>query len=140
MENAEIQKSSGVPIGLPISAVILLILGLIANPLIKNNATEEQLARNVILSAIPFILIFAAIIITFMSLIWFMASRLNDRISPRIYQPIEWMLMGGIVFGILLMFQPWVFILFRVGFLMLLVSTLTYILWSHIRPGEGTKP
>lgn len=139
MENAEIQRSSSVPIGLPISAVILLILGLIANPLIQNNASEEQLARNVILSAIPFILIFAAIIITFMSLIWFLASKLNDRISPKVYQPIEWMLMGGIVLGILLMFQPWVFILFRVGFLMLLVSTLSYILWSHIRPGEGSE-
>ena len=51
MENSE-ETRSGVPRGLPIAAVILLILGFIAMPVINNNATDEQLAKNVILSAI----------------------------------------------------------------------------------------
>jgi hypothetical protein len=32
------------------------------------------------------------------------------------------------------MFQPWLYILYKFGFLILLVSTLGYILWSHIAP------
>jgi hypothetical protein len=128
------KKGTRVPRGLPLSGVILLILGLVAQPLINAVASEEQLARNVLLSAMPFILIFIAIIIFYMSLVWYGASKLNDRISDRIYRPIELGLMGGIVLGILFMFQPWVFALFRVGFILLLASTLSYILWSHVRP------
>ncbi len=137
MAETENKSGGGVPKGLPISAVILLILGLIAWQIMPNIVTEEQMARNVILAAIPFILIFASIIIAFMSLVWFAASKLNDNISEKTYRPIEYILIGGIVLGILLMFQPWVFELFRVGFFLLLVSTIFYILWSHVRP-KGT--
>ena len=68
MENSEKKKGGGVPRGMPISAVILLVLGLIAMQVVPNIVTEEQMARNVLLAAIPFILIFAAIIIAYMSL------------------------------------------------------------------------
>jgi hypothetical protein len=119
---------------MPISGVILIILGIVARPIILANATEEQLNRNVLLSAIPFILIFAAIVIFYMSLIWFLSIRLGGRVAQRIYRPIELGLIGGILLGVIFMFQPWVFVLFRVGFFVLLASTLSYILWSHIRP------
>jgi len=134
MESAEKKKRSGVPIGMPIAAVVLLVLGLVVRPLILNNASEQQLARNVLLSAIPFILIFAAIVIVFMSVVWFVASKLNDNVSQKLYRPVELALMGGILLGIFLMFQPWLFGLFRVGFFLLLGSTLGFILWSHVRP------
>jgi len=134
MAETEKKPGGGVPKGLPISAVILLILGLIAWQIMPNIVTQEQMARNVILAAIPFILIFASIIIAFMSLVWFTASKLSDNISEKTYRPIEYILIGGIVLGILLMFQPWVFELFRVGFFLLLISTIFYILWSHVRP------
>ena len=137
MAETEKKSGEGVPKGLPISAGILLVLGLIAWQVMPNIVTEEQMARNVILAAIPFILVFASIIIAFMSLVWFTASKLNDNISEKTYRPIEYILIGGIVLGILLMFQPWVFELFRVGFFLLLVSTIFYILWSHVRP-KGT--
>ena len=133
MEAVE-EKKSGVPRRLPIAAVILLILGLIAIPLINNNVSEEQLATNVIISAIPFILIFASILVAFMSLVWFTSSRLSDNISEKIYRPIEYALIGGILLGIFFMFQPWVFQLFRIGFFLLLGSTIGFILWSHVRP------
>jgi hypothetical protein len=35
------------------------------------------------------------------------------------------------------MFQPWVFLAYRYGFLVLLISTLGFILWSHIVPRES---
>ena len=67
-------------------------------------------------------------------------GRLSDNIAENIYRPIEYVLIGGIVLGVLLMFQPWVFQLFRVGFFMLLLATIGYILWSHVRPGAATEP
>lgn len=123
-----------VPIGLPLAAVILLALGFAAGPLIRSTATEEQLARNVLLSALPFILIFIAIILIYMTIIWAVASALNDQVSARTFKIIEYVAIGGILFGIFGMLQPWVFPLFRIGFMALLFSTLFYILWSHIRP------
>jgi len=144
MEN-EKESKSGVPKGLPIASAILLALGLIAIPIV-NNVSEEQLARNVIIAAIPFILIFASIIVAFMSLVWFASSRLSGNISEKVYRPIEYILIGGIVVGIFFMFQPWFFPLFKNGFFLLLASTIGYILWSHVRPKEeaavetGTVP
>jgi len=134
MEDSKNKSGGGVPRGLPISGAILLVLGLIAMQVLPNIVTEEQMARNVILAAIPFILVFAAIIIAFMSLIWFASSKLSGNISEKTYRPIEYLLIGGILLGIFLMFQPWVFVLFRVGFFTLLASTLLFILWSHITP------
>lgn len=133
MEEVE-EKKGGVPKGLPISAVVLFILGLVAMPLINNNVSDEQISKNVIISAIPFILIFASIIIVFMSLVWFASSKLSGNISEKVYRPIEYALIGGIVVGILFMFQPWVFQLFKIGFFILLGSTIGFILWSHVRP------
>ncbi len=139
---AETDKKPGrsVPIGMPIAAVVLFVLGIIALQIVPNVVPEERMARNVILAAIPFILIFASIIVAFMSLVWFAASKLSNNIPEKIYRPVEYALMVGIVLGILLMFQPWVFELFRVGFLMLLLSTLSYILWSHVRPKSSEGP
>jgi hypothetical protein len=134
MAETEKQSGGGVPRGMPIAAGILLILGLIAWQVVPNIVTEEQMARNVILAAIPFILVFASIIVAFMSLVWFASFKLSDNISEKVYRPVEYMLIGGILLGVFLMFQPWVFELFRVGFFLLLASIIGYILWSHIKP------
>lgn len=123
-----------VPIGLPIAVVILLILGAVANPVISAIFTEQQLSTNVILSAIPFVCIFAAIVLSFITLVAFVANLLNHRIAPGVYRPIELTLIGGIALGIFGMFQPWLFIAYRVGFFVLLFSTLGFILWSHVIP------
>ena len=123
-----------VPVGLPISVVALLILGAVANPVISRLVSEQQLATNVILSAIPFVCIFAAIVLTFITLVAFMANLLNHNIPPEVHRPIELTIIGGIVLGIIGMFQPWFFIAYRIGFFVLLFSTLGFILWSHIIP------
>jgi uncharacterized protein YacL len=123
-----------VPVKLLISIVVFLVLGFVSGPFIRSRVTPEQLAANVLLDAIPFLLIFIAIILAFITLIAMMANLLNDNISPRVYRPVEMAFIGGIVVGIIGMFQPWLFAAYRYGFIILLVSTLGYILWSHISP------
>ena len=127
------------PTGLAISIVVTLILGFAAGPFIEARATPEQMAQNVLLSAIPFILIFAAIILGYITIITMVARLFNDNIPQRIYRPIELTLIGGIILGILFMFQPWVFALFKTGFIVLLSSTLGFILWSHVRPTAASS-
>jgi hypothetical protein len=127
----------GVPIAMPLAALLFLILGLGAGPLIQSRATEEQLAQNVLLSALPFILVFVAIILAFMTLIWLIARQLNDRIPMRVYRPVEILLIAGIIGGIVAMFQPWTFSLFKPGFYILFASTLGFTIWSHVRPAAA---
>jgi Na+-driven multidrug efflux pump len=122
------------PVGLLIAIVLCLIAGLVAGPLIENRYTAEDLADNVLLNAIPFILIFVSILLVFISLIVMIGSVLNGNIPERIYRPIELLTMAGIGLGVFFIFQPWSFFLYRNGFMVLLIATLSFILWSHIVP------
>jgi hypothetical protein len=122
------------PVGLFIAIAVTLILGLVAKPVITSLTTEKQRATNVLLSALPFILIFVSILLVFISLINMSASVLNDYISERMYRIIETALIAGIVLGVVGMFQPWLMILYKIGFMVLLVSTLGFIWWSHVKP------
>lgn len=128
-----------IPVGLFIAIVVTLILGLVAGPVINSSTTEKQRATNVLLSAIPFILIFVSILLAFISLIKMSANILNDNISLRIFRVVERLLIAGIVLGILGMFQPWLIIFYKYGFIVLLVSTLGFIWWSHIRPKQERR-
>ncbi len=123
-----------VPIGIPIAAVVLLILGLVAGPFIESSVPEEQLATNVLISAIPFLLIFVAIILALITIIWLVATALSNNIPERTYRPIETILIAGIVLGVVGLFQPWSFAVYRYSFQVLLISTLAFILWSHVIP------
>jgi hypothetical protein len=80
-----------------------------------------------------------AIILTFITLIVIAARLLDGSISRRHYRPVELTLIGGIVLGIFFMFQPWVFALFKIGFFVLLISTLGFILWSHVTPKSAAN-
>ena len=123
-----------VPIALPIMIVVLIVLGILAGPFIRSRTTPEQLADNVLLNAIPFILIFVAIILAFITLIVIVASMLENNISHRTHTIVEQILIACIVLGIVGMFQPWLFEAYKYGFVLLLISTLCFILWSHITP------
>jgi hypothetical protein len=112
--------------------VILLVLGIALSPFIQDIFTEEQLSTNPLFTGIPFLLVFISIILFFMSFTWWVSNRLNFRVSDKVYQFIEKIFIGGIVLGIIMMFQPWVFVLFRYGFYLLLFSTLAFIVWSHV--------
>ncbi|HAY85838.1 MAG TPA: hypothetical protein DCY42_13245 [Chloroflexi bacterium] len=123
-----------IPVKLVIAIVIIFVLGVAANPLVQAVTTPEQLATNVILAAIPFILIFVSIILTFILIINMVASVLDNHIGQTLYKRIESIIIAGIVFGVFSLFQPWLFVLYKNGFMILLVSTLSFILWSHIVP------
>lgn len=127
-----------VPIGLPIAGIILLVLGIVLRPVFQG-MPEEVLISNTIYNGIPFIMIFIAIIIFFITVIWLVTSVLNNNIPPNIYKPVEMVIIGGIVLGVLGMFQPWWFAAYRIGFHLLLVSTLSFILWSHVIPKAAQR-
>jgi hypothetical protein len=121
-----------IPAKLLVSAAVMLILSPIARPLIETLATKERVSQNVLLSAIPFVLFFVAIMLVYMALIVFAGKLLSNRVSEVVYGIIEYVLIAGIVLGVLGMFQPWLFVLFKISFFLLLLSTLSFILWSHV--------
>ncbi len=128
-------KKPLVPVGLPISAAVLFVVGLIAEPIRRAVLSEEQMTELIFLQAVPFIAIFIGIILVYISIIWAAASLLNYKVNHRLYKVVEAVLVGGIVLGVIGMFQPAFFILYRIGFHALLFSTIGFIFWSHIIPG-----
>lgn len=123
-----------IPVTLLIVIAVLVVLGIVAGQFINATMTEEQLADNVFINAVPFVLIFAAIILGFIAIIYVVASMLDNNISQRAHRIVEQILIVGIVLGVVGMFQPWVFVGYKYGFILLLISTLCFILWSHITP------
>lgn len=132
------KKRTRVPLGLPVAGVILLVAGLALQPVI-GGLPEDVIVQNTIIAGIPFILIFVSIIIFFISAIWLLATFLNNRVPPRIYNPVEKIIIAGIVLGVIGMFQPWLHLAYRLGFHLLLASTIAFIVWSHIVPA-GRRP
>jgi hypothetical protein len=126
------KNRSLVPAKLLVSAAGVLILSPIARPVIETLATQEEVSQNVLLSAIPFILVFVAIVLAYMALIVFAGKLLSNRVSEGVYHTIEYVLIAGIALGVFGMFQPWLFVSFKISFLVLLLSTLSFILWSHV--------
>jgi len=86
------------------------------------------------MQAVYFIVGFVAIIMAFIAFIVFLSKRLSGNVPQQLYNVIEKIIIAGIVLGIVGMFQPWIHLGFRVGFHLLLFSTLTFIVWSHITP------
>ena len=133
------KKRPRAPIVLPLIALVLLVLGLLAGPFIRARATPEQMASNILLSALPFILIFVAILLGFITLIVMVGNALNNKIDPRPYGIILNILIAGIVLGIIGMFQPWIFQAYTYGFVLLLASTLAFMVWSHVTPRRESQ-
>ena len=91
-----------------------------------------------------FIIGFVAILLTFIAFIVLVAIKLGPVVSLGVYTLIEVVIIAGILLGTLGMFQPWDLMGFRLGFLILLVSTLAFIVWSHLIPkraedGQGSE-
>jgi hypothetical protein len=84
--------------------------------------------------AITFLVGFLALLFAYIFLIRWVAAQLNERIDAQRFARIERIFIGGIVLGVVCMFQPWFFLGYRYGFLLLLFSTLAFILWSHVTP------
>jgi hypothetical protein len=118
---------------LAIIAVILIAIGLASMPIIQG-LSKEVLTTSVLLNGIPFLTIFVAIVLLFIYSIFVVASKLTGNISPRIYSVIEAIIIGGIVFGVIGMFQSVAIGAYQIGFLLLLFSMLAFNVWSHVVP------
>ena len=81
-----------------------------------------------------FIVGFLIILGLFIRLIMLISKRLSDNIPPAIFDQVERIIISGIVIGVIGMFQPWIFLGYKYGFMLLLFSTLALIVWSHITP------
>ena len=83
---------------------------------------------------IYFIIGLLTFLVTFGFFIARVAAKLNHNISQRAFGLIEKVIIAGILLGTVGMFQPWVLPAYGIGFHVLLLSTLAYIVWSHVTP------
>ncbi|MCC6804512.1 MAG: hypothetical protein IT319_16630, partial [Anaerolineae bacterium] len=114
-------------------ALALFILAAVFNS-VAPGVVSESTRSSVLFQAIPFFMAFVGIILIFVLLIVIVALRFNGKVPLRTYRGIENLTIGGIIFGTVCLFNPWSFVPYRYGFLLLLISTLAFILWSHVAP------
>jgi O-antigen/teichoic acid export membrane protein len=132
-------RLKGLPISLLIIAAVLVIIAVVSAPAI-NALPDKDRADNVLLTGIPFILSFIAFILIFAFLIVVTARLLNNNISARLHQTIEWIIIGSVVVGVVGMFQPWTLFGYQWGFLLLIAALLAFNVWSHVTPKRVPQP
>jgi hypothetical protein len=88
------------------------------------------------LQPVIFIAGFLIVLGLFIALIRVISARLSGKLPRAVFELWERVIIGGIVLGVVSMFQPWVFIGYKYGFLLVLFSTLAFIIWSHVTPAE----
>jgi hypothetical protein len=81
-----------------------------------------------------FIPLFVLAVFLFGLSIWFLATRLYEKLSPKPYLIGVLIIIGGIIAGVVMMFQPFTLELFSIGFAFVLVSLIGFMYWSHIQP------
>lgn len=121
--------------GLGTAALIAFAIALLF-PVLGNALFSEALRRAVLINAVPFFAAFVGVLLLFILVIVLVAMRYNGKIPNRTYQSVEYVIMAGILFGVFCLFQPFSFVPYRYGFLLLLGSTLSFILWSHVVGGS----
>lgn len=121
-----------IPLKLLIAGVVLLALSFAARPVLAALVPNLQSSTNVLLLALPFLLVFVPIILGFMAVIVFVSKILHQRVPERTYKIIEYVFIAGILVGIVSMFQPWTFALFKPGFFVLFGSLIAFMIWSHV--------
>lgn len=118
---------------LGIASIIILLIGFLF-PTFAELFLSERTQNSVLILSFPFVAIFVTIILMFILLIFMVALRFNNKIPYRTHHAIELTLVGGIVSSVVCLMQPWQMVSFSYGFLLLLFSTLGFILWSHVTP------
>lgn len=107
-------------------------------PALANALFSEETRKQVLVNAVPFFAAFIGILLLFALLIVLTAKRYNGKVPARCHAPIERTMVAGILFSVFFLFQPFSIVPYRYGFLLLLASTLSFILWSHVVPA-GSK-
>ena len=75
-------------IGMLIVALGFIVAGVIDTQIVAATMTPQGLADNPLAGGIPFLLIFIGILLAYIDLIIFMATKLNNRISENVFRPI----------------------------------------------------
>lgn len=119
-------------------AIALVVVGWLAAPLAAP-VRAGQPPPNLLVTLTPFILIFVGIIVALIAFIIFCSTMLNGKIDAMLYSRVEIGLIGGIILGVVGMIQPFVMDLFRYGFLLLLICTFGFIIWSHLVPRHAAQ-
>lgn len=122
------------PYGLLIAAVLLAGFGQVFPRIGGAFFSSDALKSDIFLLSIPFLGIFIGIILVFIFCIAMVSRALNYKISRRTYRVIETIILAGIALGIIGIFQPFVIQAYNYGFDLLLVSTLAFVVWSHVTP------
>jgi len=124
------------PFVLLIISVLLVVFGFLYGKFILPTIPEATQIDNVIVIAVPFISYFVAILLVYIFLINLSMQIFNYRISARIYKPVNTLIIAGIIGGILMMLQPFTIVLYKISFMVVLVSLLLFMVWSHITPAH----
>ena len=95
---------------------------------------SETQQQEVLVKGIPFVAVFIAILLVFIFVIVAAALLLSGKVPPRTYRPVESVIIAGIVIGVVGLFQGWTLFGYEYGFLLLLISLLLFMIWSHITP------
>jgi hypothetical protein len=121
-----------IPLKLIIAAVVLFALSFVMPTILEWLSPGYRETSNVLLLALPFLLTFVPIILGFMAVIVFVSKILERKIPETAYKIVEYVFIAGILLGIVSMFQPWTFLLFKPGFFVLFGSLIGFMVWSHV--------
>lgn len=121
---------------LPVLSAVLALIGFLYSEFILEAIPETTRIDNVIVIAVPFICYFVAILLIYIFLINLFSQILNHKISPKIYKPLNFLIIAGIIGGILMMLQPFTIVLYKASFMVVLVSLLLFMFWSHVIPAH----
>jgi hypothetical protein len=118
------------------SAIIVLVVGVVLPQILQIFLNERQM-EGVLVNALPFLGVFIAIILLFILSVFMVVIRFSGNLPYRTHRPVEVITIFGIFTGIFFLFQPWQLVGYQYSFMWLLVSTLMFIMWSHVSPKSG---
>ena len=123
------------PCRLP-SLVLLIVLAFVAMRVIPHGGDRKQYCpSNVLLSAIPFILIFVGILLPYITLIVHRGHRdQRRRVAASSTPGVMRIIIAGILHRRAGHVPAWAMAFYTQGFNCCFIATLSYILWSHVRP------
>ncbi len=116
-----------------IAIALVLALGGLFKLYTDSQLSAEQ-RDEVLVKAVPFVAVFVSIILAFICLIVLVAVTFGGRVPARTYRPVEAIIVIGILLGVVGLFQWWKLFAYQYGFLLLLVSLLLFMVWSHFEP------